>query len=103
MDMNDFEDMLFGIADSQTVSNDAFPEDSDEDILFPNIEDEPLLWDLSSDQLLTPLTSSPESTEFANTESNRHDSAQPQQQQTEHMQKPVRDRLCHFSIMADLN
>jgi hypothetical protein len=92
MDASDFEDMLFGIADTQDVQEDALLEDSDEDILFLDIEDEPILWDLPNDQLPTPPTSSPEPGELTNTDNRRYDCVDSQQQQTEYSRKPVRDR-----------
>ena len=91
MDASDLEDLLFS---TQDVSYDAFAEDSDEDILFPDIEDEPLLWDMPNDLFLTPPASNSELGETANTDYHRQDSAQPQQEQGDASHKPVRDRYC---------
>jgi len=44
MDTSDFEDMLFGEPSTQTISNDALEEDSEDDILFLASSEPPLLW-----------------------------------------------------------
>jgi hypothetical protein len=92
MDASDFEDMLFGITDTQDFAEDALLDDSDEDILFPDIEDEPNLWHLPNDQLLTPPASSPEPGELIKTDTTRHDRIDSQQQQSDYIRRPVRDR-----------
>jgi hypothetical protein len=99
MDASDFEDMLFGIADTQDLPDNILLEDSDEDILFPDIEDEPILWDLPNDQLLTPSTSSPGPGEVDIVDSTKHHHMQIQQQPTNHIRKPVRDRYCCYLCM----
>jgi hypothetical protein len=94
MDASDFEDMLFGIADTQDVLDEALLEYSDEDILFPDVEDEPILWDLPNDQLPTPPTSSPHSEELTNNDIRRYNHIDSRQQHTDYNRRPVRDRYC---------
>jgi hypothetical protein len=94
MDASDFSDMLFSIADTQDVPDEALLEDSDEDILFPDVEDEPILWDLPNDQLPTPRASSPESGGLTNTDTKRHNRIDSQQKHTDYNRRPVRDRYC---------
>jgi hypothetical protein len=95
MDKSDFQDMLFGIAGTQDVPDEALFEDSDEDILFPDGEDEPILWDLPNDQLLTPPTSSPQPEELTNTDTRRYNHIGSRQQHTDYNRRPVRDRYCY--------
>ena len=102
MDASDFEDMLFGIADTQDLSNDTLRDESDEDILFPDIEDEPILWDLPNDQLLTPPASSPGQGKVDIVDSPRHHHNQISQQPVDRIGKAVRDRY-YYHLYTSLN
>jgi hypothetical protein len=53
MDADDFEDMLFGAPDSQTFPDDFLIDDSDDEMLFPETEDEPMLLGLPDSTILT--------------------------------------------------
>ena len=92
MDVDDFEDMLFGAPCSQDLPAQNLIEDSDDDILFPLIEDEPILWDLPNSQLPTPPTTKLETVGHVATDITEYSREQAQHRPTDHARRPVHDR-----------
>ncbi|KAF1941179.1 DNA topoisomerase IV, alpha subunit [Clathrospora elynae] len=92
MDVDDFEDMLFGAAASRDCREDTLIDGSDDDILFSACEDESILWDLLNNSTQTPATTNAELNEHISTDNTGIWHKRTQHRPTDPTRWPPRDR-----------
>jgi hypothetical protein len=94
MDDDDSEDMLFEASDSQTFSDNFLIEDSDDEILFPATDDEPMLWGLPDMPPLTPARTDTTPESQTNTDGTSYGHQTLPERLADNVSQPVHDRYC---------